>query len=40
MGQNSGQNMAEPITVSDLDNLKEQEKLMRESSEQSENNEA
>ena len=32
--------MAEPITVSDLDNPKEQEKLRRESSEQSENNEA
>ena len=32
--------MAEPITVSDLDNPKEQEKLIRESSEQSESNEA
>ena len=32
--------MAEPITVSDLDDPKEQEKLKRESSEQSENNEA
>ena len=40
VGQNSGQNMAESITVSDLDNPKEQEKLRRESSEQSENNEA
>ena len=32
--------MAEPITVPDLDDPKEQEKLRRESSEQSENNEA
>ena len=32
--------MAEPITVPDLDDLKEQEKLRRESSKQSENNEA
>ena len=40
MGQNSGQNIAEPITVPDLDDLKEQEKLRRESLEQSENNEA
>ena len=40
IGQNSGQNMAEPIIVLDLDDLKEQEKLRRESSEQSENNEA
>ena len=40
IGQNSGQNMAEPITVPDLDDPKEQEKLRRESSEQSENNEA
>ena len=32
--------MAEPITVSDLDDPKEQEKLRRESSEQFENNEA
>ena len=32
--------MAEPIIVSDLDDSKEQEKLRRESSEQSENNEA
>ena len=39
-GQNSGQNMAEPITVPDLDDPKEQEKLRRESSEQSESNEA
>ena len=40
MQQNSGQNMAEPITVPDLDDPKEQEKLRKESSEQSENNEA
>ena len=40
VGQNLGQNMAEPITVLDLDDPKEQEKLRRESSEQSENNEA
>ena len=40
MGQNLGQNMAEPITVPDLDDPREQEKLRKESSEQSENNEA
>ena len=40
VGQNSEQNMTEPITVSDLDDLKEQEKLRKESSKQSENNEA
>ena len=40
IGQNSGQNMAEPITVLDLDDPKEQEKLRRASSEQSEINEA
>ena len=40
VGQNSGQNMAEPITVPDLNDPKEQEKLRRESSEQSKNNEA
>ena len=40
VGQNSGQNMAEPITVSNLDDKKEQKKLRRESSEQSKNNEA
>ena len=40
VGQNSGQNMAKPIIIPDLDDPKEQEKLMRESSEQSENNEA
>ena len=33
IGQNSRQNMAEPITVPDLDDPKEQEKLKRESSE-------
>ena len=32
VGQNSGQNMVEPITVSDLDNPKEQKKLRKESS--------
>ena len=40
IGQNSGQNMVEPITVPDLDDPKEQEKLRRESLEQSESNEA
>ena len=40
VGQNSGANEADPIMVSNLDDPKEQEKLMRESSEQSENNEA
>ena len=30
MGQNSGQNMTEPITVPDLNDPKEQEKLRRE----------
>ena len=40
IGQNSGQNMAEPITVPDLNDPNEQEKLRRESSEQSESNEA
>ena len=40
VGQNSRQNMAEPITVPDLDDPREQEKLRKESSEQSENNEA
>ena len=39
-GQNSWQNMAKPITVPDLDDPKKQEKLMRESLEQSESNEA
>ena len=40
VGQNLGQNMAEPITVPDLDDSREQEKLRKESSKQSENNEA
>ena len=40
MGQNSGQNMIEPIIVPDLDDPKEQEKLRKESLEQSKNNEA
>ena len=40
VGQNSGENMAEPITIPDLDDPKEQEKLRKESSKQSENNEA
>ena len=40
VGKNSGQNMVEPITVPDLDDPKEQEKLMKESSKQFENNEA
>ena len=40
VGQNSGTNAADPIMVSDLDDPKEQEKLRKDSSEQSENNEA
>ena len=40
VGQNSGANTADPITISDLDDPKEQEKIRKESSEQSENNEA
>ena len=40
MGQNSGANTADPITIPDLDDPKEQEKIRKESSEQSENNEA
>ena len=40
VGQNSGENIADPITISDLDDPKEQEKIRKESSEQSENNEA
>ena len=40
MGQNSGANMTDPITVSDLDDPKEQEKMRKESLEQSESNEA
>ena len=40
VGQNSGANTADPITISDLDDPKEQEKIRKEFSEQSENNEA
>ena len=40
VGQNSGANTADPITILDLDDPKEQEKIRKESSEQSENNEA
>ena len=40
VGQNSGENTADPITIPDLDNPKEQEKIRKESSKQSENNEA
>ena len=40
VGQNSRKNTADPITIPDLDNPKEQEKIRKESSEQSENNEA
>ena len=40
VGQNSGANKADPIMVSNLDDPKEHEKLRRESSKQSENNEA
>ena len=40
MGQNSGENTADPITIPDLDDPKEQEKIRKESSKQSENNEA
>ena len=40
IGQNSRANMADPIAVPDLDNPKEQEKIRKESSEQSESNEA
>ena len=39
VGQNLRANMADPIAVPDLDNPKEQEKLRKESSEQSESNE-
>ena len=39
VGQNSGANMADPIAVLDLHNPKEQEKMNKESSEQSESNE-
>ena len=40
VGQNLGENTADPITILDLDDPKEQEKIRKESSEQSENNEA
>ena len=40
VGQNFGANTADPIMVSDLDDPKEQEKLRKNSLEQSENNEA
>ena len=39
VGQNSEANMADPIAVPNLDDLKEQEKIRKESSEQSESNE-
>ena len=39
-GTDSGENITDPITIPDLDDLKEQEKIRKESSEQSENNEA
>ena len=39
-GQNSGANEADPIMVPNLDDPSEQKKLRKESSEQSENNEA
>ena len=39
VGQNLGANMADPIAVPDLDDPKEQEKMRKESSEQSESNE-
>ena len=38
--QNSGENTTDSITILNLDNLKEQEKIRKESSEQFENNEA
>ena len=40
VGSNSGENTVDPITISDLDDPKEQEKFQKESSKQSENNEA
>ena len=39
-GKNSGENIIDPITILDLDDPKEQEKIRKESSKQSENNEA
>ena len=40
VGQNSGKNMADPIAVPDLDEPKEQEKIRKESLEQSKSIEA
>ena len=40
VGQNLGENTTNPITISDLDDPKEKEKIWKESSEQSKNNEA
>ena len=40
VGQNSGKNTADPIIIPDLDDPNEQEKIWKESSKQSENNEA
>ena len=40
MGPNSGANVADPITVPDLDDPKEQERIRKKSSKQSESNEA
>ena len=40
VGQNSGANTVDPIIISDLDDPKEQEKIRKESLEQSESNEA
>ena len=40
VGQNSRENTADPIIISDLDDPKEQEKIRKESSKQFENNEA
>ena len=40
VGQNSRENTADPITIPNLDDPKEQEKLRKESLEQSKNNEA
>ena len=40
VGQNSGANMADPIMIPDLDDPKEQERIRKESLEQSESNEA
>ena len=40
LGQNSRANMADPIAVPDLDDLREQERIRKESVEQSEHEEA